>query len=450
MPFQPERFEKYRLPVHLAEIEQPFSEIIQHLTNWQQHYVIVEDGTHLLYARLGDLQREITEDELDFKIPIDHLPLKFIPGYLTEKELENRDVSDGLHDDWYETLMAKNDLKHRVIGVYWPEAELDNRKVSDWLRDHPGEPLVTNIAGQFYLFLNPEAGPAGKANKPVFFTAVYPEVLRTAEVNSFYIYAHLAKHLTKLESEAGSNAVETSAKEAQIAPGTMLRLVPEYTPIIEDGQLSDKAVADLKSKVIFDPPYHEIIWHGRCKKVKFDITPSGTLHGFHFQVRVNILVDGVLPISSIDLSFVTKGKGLPDPEHISRQNRQHGTRTYYDVFISYSSDDLALVQKVVETRKKLKDIVFWDRDSIPSGTNWKAVLAEAIENSQVFALYWSSSSAASDHVKDEYEHALKHRMPDIIHRRFLRPFYWEDELPPIPLKLSATRIQFEKIDLNGL
>ena len=80
------------------------------------------------------------------------------------------------------------------------------------------------------------------------------------------------------------------------------------------------------------------------------------------------------------------------------------------VFVSYSRDDIEIVEKVLAATKG-PDLKFWlDRD-IPTGTPWRSRIAEEIRNADVFMILLSPSSVASEEVRRELAVAAKARKP---------------------------------------
>ncbi len=77
------------------------------------------------------------------------------------------------------------------------------------------------------------------------------------------------------------------------------------------------------------------------------------------------------------------------------------------VFLSYSRDDLPLIEQLEAQLKTHPDISIWrDQEKIYGGQKWPKVLGEAIADQDVFLLAWSKNSAASHFVEFEWTTAL--------------------------------------------
>lgn len=66
------------------------------------------------------------------------------------------------------------------------------------------------------------------------------------------------------------------------------------------------------------------------------------------------------------------------------------------VFLSYSSEDLPLIEQLEAQLKKHSEISIWrDQEKIYGGQKWPKVLGEAIADQDVVLLAWSKHAAAS-------------------------------------------------------
>jgi hypothetical protein len=77
----------------------------------------------------------------------------------------------------------------------------------------------------------------------------------------------------------------------------------------------------------------------------------------------------------------------------------------YDVFISYSRQDSATVEPLVEALRARGYRVFFDKASIQVGENWKGRLGKAVRGARVCLLCWSEHARASEFVSFEYARA---------------------------------------------
>ena len=79
----------------------------------------------------------------------------------------------------------------------------------------------------------------------------------------------------------------------------------------------------------------------------------------------------------------------------------------YDVFLSYSRKDQALVQRLRDLLSLSGRRVFWDAVSITPGQAWATELENALRNSDLVVLLWCCDTAQSKWVKREIRLARK-------------------------------------------
>lgn len=106
-----------------------------------------------------------------------------------------------------------------------------------------------------------------------------------------------------------------------------------------------------------------------------------------------------------------------------------------DVFISYSTKNLAFVQQLYQNLTSRGLSIWFDKQSIEGATQWRESIVTGIMNSKVFLLVLSPESAASDNVRKEIDLAEHHQ-------KKIFPLMWRDvnPLPPsIQYQLAGTQ-----------
>ncbi|MCC6614765.1 MAG: TIR domain-containing protein [Anaerolineae bacterium] len=112
------------------------------------------------------------------------------------------------------------------------------------------------------------------------------------------------------------------------------------------------------------------------------------------------------------------------------------TKSAYDsIFCSYSHKDTQIVERVERAYKALGFTYLRDVISLRSGQEWNAELMRMIEQADIFQLFWSSSSAASPYVEQEWRHALEAK-------RQIRPVYWEQPMAKVPDDLRSLHFAY--------
>ncbi|MCS6305783.1 MAG: TIR domain-containing protein [Nitrospira sp.] len=111
------------------------------------------------------------------------------------------------------------------------------------------------------------------------------------------------------------------------------------------------------------------------------------------------------------------------------------------VFLSYSHEDLLLIEELAAQLQASSDISIWrDQEKIYGGQKWPKVLGEAIADQDVFLLAWSKNSATSHFVELEWNTA-------IALKKTIVPCLLDDTaLAPILSALHGPRLE----DVSGL
>lgn len=93
------------------------------------------------------------------------------------------------------------------------------------------------------------------------------------------------------------------------------------------------------------------------------------------------------------------------------------------------------------TYKALGYDVLIDIDTLRSGQVWNKELMRMIDSSDIFQLFWSTRSARSQYVRQEWKYAIQHYKGE----GFIRPVYWE--IPQVPPPEELAHLEFQYIEL---
>lgn len=106
-----------------------------------------------------------------------------------------------------------------------------------------------------------------------------------------------------------------------------------------------------------------------------------------------------------------------------------------------------MIAAYAAAQSALGNELFIDVDSLRAGEDWRAGLARAIDGVDVFQLFWSRHSAASEYCQHEWQYAYASRCRDTACDGFIRPVYWEEPMPAPPEELSD--IQFRYVEFKS-
>jgi serine/threonine protein kinase len=274
---------------------------------------------------------------------------------------------------------------------------------------------------------------------PVIFDAYYPRAAKVHEPIKFLVYAlhEAARPAVKTdvaqyaEQLGGSVPVPVSAAEQpQLRVGTLVTVV-----LISDDYP--------------ETPYLTRRWSGKWVRYDFELEPPAHLTGHSFNVDVSIQVRGI-EIARITDCNIFVGVGEDDPTEptnplAAAKFSERRTQPYQHIFVSYSRRDSSVVEAYRVAQIALGNQVFMDTYSIRSGEDWQAALARAIDEADIFQLFWSQNSAKSENVRDEWAYALDYRCKEDGCRTFIRPVYWETPLPDVPQPLQHLNFVYAKL-----
>lgn len=287
------------------------------------------------------------------------------------------------------------------------------------------------------------ADDAEETGSEVQFSAYYPPESQINRRHGLFVYAHVAdafnaigQDVQRFREELGG-AVRAPKKAKQTA------LLKTDTPI---------TITPECDELEFEPPTLTKKWHEDFVRFDFDFRPSTKLVGESLLVRISVQVGAVEIVHiSVPLEIVEE---LAQPAEVPDQNPLAAAKLscktaaiYQRIFISYSRKDQLVAENYRLAQMALGNQVFMDSYSIRAGEDWRAALARAIDDADIFQLFWSPHSAGSENVRDEWDYALKHKCPDTRCDSFIRPVFWVKPMPQPPNELS--HLNFHFVPLGG-
>jgi hypothetical protein len=276
-----------------------------------------------------------------------------------------------------------------------------------------------------------EAGVAAVQPEPVSerlaFTAAYPSSLASGVWYSMLVVLHLhglsdqvRDMLSRAHGRIGTTAATSSSPASRkLRRGTRIVLQPHATG------------------VRFNPESLETAWYEDIQTHEFRV--SADRPGVQSLGAVDVLVDGQM-IGAIPMALRVRGPADP----VSDDGPEIGQASMFErVFASYSHADKDIVDACARVYSALGIYVYIDHQLLRSGQHWRKTLKEHIERSDVFQLFWSTTASASPEVRVEWEQALALRSRK--GEWFVRPLYWEVDLPEPPPELQ--QLHFGRLEL---
>ncbi len=291
--------------------------------------------------------------------------------------------------------------------------------------------------------------------KTAQFTAYYPREAEVDKKHGLYVYVsaidddeiadEVAADVNRFTAELGGEvpAPKTAKQVADLPSGTRITVTPE------------------SDELEFEPPSLTKRWRGTWTQFAFDFYPAAAQADETCFVRVGVAVEGI-EIAHIKAAI----EGVPAEEEpetpkfsftpqddldrnplLQQKLQAQSITPYQRIFVSYSRRDSAVVRAYKLAQVALGNEVFVDVDNLRSGENWQAALARAIDDADIFQLFWSEHSAGSQYCRYEWEYALAERCDDVMCEGFIRPVFWEKPMPDVPNVLGM--LNFKYVPLEG-
>lgn len=161
-----------------------------------------------------------------------------------------------------------------------------------------------------------------------------------------------------------------------------------------------------------EQPVETIVWRGRPDAAQFEVVVNDP--AITGVVATVLIAVGDEPVGRLKFKLAV-GEAAP----AAREPVGDSARNYRAAFISYASEDRdkVLLWRRMARRFDLK--AFQDRLDLEPGQRWVEAVERAIDDSDLFVLFWSHDAERSTWVRREVQHALQHQRLD------------EEELPEI-------------------
>jgi hypothetical protein len=187
----------------------------------------------------------------------------------------------------------------------------------------------------------------------------------------------------------------------------------------------------------FNPPSASALWLEDWHRVELRMQADPKLPGF----QAGTAADGqvafyVGPVLLGEVMIRTHLLAETDAT-VDEPDSWASAEAYEAIFVSYSHQDAAIVDKLEKAYTALGMRYLRDVHTLRSGERWNPALLKKIEEADIFQLCWSQKARSSSAVEQEWRHALKQQKP-----RFIRPVYWETPMPECPPELSDIHFAF--------
>jgi hypothetical protein len=273
--------------------------------------------------------------------------------------------------------------------------------------------------------------PSDAEDTDVQFTAFYMRELNPSFWYNLPVYVHIPGALDAITEDSQKYVPKspTTGKSTSAANQTIRR----GSEIV--------AIPDLPG-CIFNPPRSSIFWFEDWHRMEFRVRAQADTpfqkDGIPTVGRIAFYIGPLLVAETKIWAQVSDQFNEPQPN--KTPERESGN-AYKAIFVSYSHQDTAIVERLETAYKALGWKYLRDVESLRSGEQWNDGLLKMIDQADIFQLYWSAKAQQSKYVEQEWRYAL-----NLKRDNFIRPVYWEKPLAPVPDELNS--IHFAPIELT--
>jgi serine/threonine protein kinase len=263
------------------------------------------------------------------------------------------------------------------------------------------------------------------ADENVQFTVYRPEVIAPERWYKLLAFAHLSER----RPDAPPDEPDPSAEVARMAAHALADEPARYSSLRQDSLYAVPHKGELRFVPFvegceFNPPSQSFFWLKRVHKVEFELVARSALDGRLARGRLSVFL-GALLLADVPLALRIDSRASATTK--AQPTVAASAQPYRKIFASYSHKDRLIVEQIEHHIKTLGDKYLRDVTELRAGQDWQHWMKEAIEQADVFQLFWSHNAMRSAYVQQEWEYALALARPD-----FIRPTYWETPLPESP------------------
>jgi hypothetical protein len=301
--------------------------------------------------------------------------------------------------DAFASFLPEQQVRLRALGEFDPLPEIFKKLQESGVQPQPPSAPAFVEA--------PEPAGADIPINRVAFSVFAPPAVRPQSSFVLSVWAILHESDRSVDAEVPRRQREEMLRRA--SAGGKLVETGTRGPILIPASSDLTLTIDVPGFEIAEP-VDTLLWEGEIANVSFvvrapDLAP-GTYPG-----TVRVLRYGLLLTRVVFAIEVANGVPAEPPAPIVVRTEQRNVRS---AFASYASDDRADVLARVQGIRAAGIDVFIDVLALRAGDRWEIELERAIDERDVFYLFWSAAARSSEWVDREWRMALGARGPDFI------------------------------------
>ena len=271
----------------------------------------------------------------------------------------------------------------------------------------------------------------------VQFTTYRPRSLVPGNWKDLLVFTHLDDDEVDLDA-GGKLPIEEVRDKARSLLGDQIE---QYLDTTKDSQVVIARESEITIKpeipgVRVNPPNRSFFWRegktSHLEQFEICLTEPELLGRGEIVILIGPLIAATIPLR---FQVEESRRASKPPAESDR------ARVYQKVFPSYSRKDLQIVQSVEGHVRTMGHTYLRDLTTLRAGEDWWRTLQVLIAEADVFQLFWSNNSRASEVVQQEIDFALSLRRDN-----FIRPTYWEEPIPEAPERLRNLHFFFMGVE----
>jgi heme/copper-type cytochrome/quinol oxidase subunit 4 len=260
----------------------------------------------------------------------------------------------------------------------------------------------------------------GNGDTGIRFSAYYPKELEANDWHPVKAYAFMGYALDAVTVDAEGGDTDKVPEVLYDRSQTTRHRIPEgaqvtVTPRMKGFQFNPQNVS-----IGFYRAWHRFDFEIRAVDARLDEATNGYL---------TFTVDGLI-VADVPLSvYVARRLGREQ-----RVVTRHVTRKpYKSVYASFADEDLHLAERLRRIYDALGMYHLRDLMQLRAEHGWSEDMLKAVDDADIFQLFWSEAAANSKAVQRELEYAFDHTSQI---ENFVRPVYWEQPPTELPAGLN--------------
>lgn len=223
----------------------------------------------------------------------------------------------------------------------------------------------------------------------------------------------------------------TTAMLAREADGdTGRRGVVTLEVAVEQGQRID-VVLEAKSLEI-DEPSQSLIWRGDPRACQFMVSARAAAAGRSHQIRARLAIGGI-PVGSLRFVVQVTAEATAALDITGEESRR-----YTHAFLSHAHEDRVKVLTYAQLLEAAGIKYFQDIATLHAMEDWEKRLHEAIDQCDLFLLFWTASAAQSQWVERETRYAMQRQGSSLQEMPDIAPIFLDPD-PPHPPEWLRSR-----------